>query len=730
MKASGSPCPLDKISIIPFKRCPYLRSYITAIFNVIWQSGEIPADWKKACTVLVHKKGDASDPSNFRPITLESVPLKIFTSCLRDSIFAFLKANGFVEHQIQKGFLPNISGTLEHTAQMANVINTARIKQKSLVISLLDLKNAFGEVHHNLIPEVLKYHHIPNHIQLLVRSLYSNFQTSIITNSFQTPYITVGRGVLQGDCFSPLTFNLCFNTFIRYISDQKFKQFGFNVSSIHPIHWFQFADDAAVITSLEHENQILLNHFTRWCTWAHMIIRVDKCSTFGIKKSATSSIQYLPKLLINQAVVPSVEIGKSFKYLGRYFNFSMNNIDHKTEVLTLISDLMSKIDKIPCHPKNKLQLYHRFILSKISWHFTIADLGKTWVIDNIDNVASRYIRQWLELPISATLSSLVLSKSKYGVSLILPSTKFMQCQVVARNALKLSPNQDINLLWSSSSVGCNIQYDQFRNTKQVLNAIQNDNEDRIHHELKSQGFILSSILLHASTKTRNLWSKVQRNMPKNIFNFTIKYLNNTLATKKNLFKWSLSSTPACSFCLQSETLQHIVSSCKSYLDDGRYTWRHNSVLSYLAKSMSSIKNASLYADLPSFPSPSLITGDSLRPDLVFVLNNTTVYLLELTVGFESNIKVNSERKAAKYHPLFTNLRTEYTNINFVNLSMSALGIYGTSSDTFLQMLKDLNFNQNLTHQIIMKASNIAIRCTYYIYCRRNKQWSNPELLQY
>ena len=107
-----------------------------------------------------------------------------------------------------------------------------------------------------------------------------------------------------------------------------------------------------------------------------------------------------------------------------------------------------------------------------------------------------------------------------------------------------------------------------------------------------------------------------------------------------------------------------------------------------------------------------------------------MYLLELTVGFESNIKVNSERKAAKYHPLFTNLRTEYTNINFVNLSMSALGIYGTSSDTFLQMLKDLNFNQNLTHQIIMKASNIAIRCTYYIYCRRNKQWSNPELLQY
>ena len=55
----------------------------------------------------------------------------------------------------------------------------------------------------------------------------------------------------------------------------------------------------------------------------------------------------------------------------------------------------------------------------------------------------------------------------------------MQCQVVARNALKSSPSSDINLFWSSSSVGCDIQYEQFRNTKQVLNAIQSDNEDRI-----------------------------------------------------------------------------------------------------------------------------------------------------------------------------------------------------------------------------------------------------------
>ena len=96
---------------------------------------------------------------------------------------------------------------------------------------------------------------------------------------------------------------------------------------------------------------------------------------------------------------------------------------------------MSKIDLIPWHPKNKLLLYHRFVLSKVSWHFTIANLGKTWEAENLDILVSSYVHQWLDFPISATLSSLVLPKAKYGINFILPSTKFLQCQTFIRNAL-------------------------------------------------------------------------------------------------------------------------------------------------------------------------------------------------------------------------------------------------------------------------------------------------------
>ena len=96
--------------------------------------------------------------------------------------------------------------------------------------------------------------------------------------------------------------------------------------------------------------------------------------------------------------------------------------------------------------------------------------------------------------------------------------------------------------------------------------------------------------------------------------------------------------------------------------------------------------ASLFVDLSSFPCPSLITGGSLTPDLVLAFNSTTLCLLEVTVGFETNIRINIDFIAAKYHSFFTSLRAKYTNINFLHLSLNTCGIFGASSGFILSFL--------------------------------------------
>ena len=208
-----------------------------------------PLNWKHAVTTLIQKKDSADDPSNFRPITLEPVFLKVFTSLLRNRILAFLKGNNYIEHNIQKGFLPKISGTYEHTRQLAQIIRHAKQKQRTLVMTLLDLKNAFGEVHHNLIIEILKYQHMPNEVQNMISDLYGNFTTRTACKNYITDPILVERRVLQGDCLSPLLFNLVFNSFIQTIKSDEFKQ-------LTPKHWLRFADDATAISGSESDNQI------------------------------------------------------------------------------------------------------------------------------------------------------------------------------------------------------------------------------------------------------------------------------------------------------------------------------------------------------------------------------------------------------------------------------------------------------------------------------------------
>ena len=118
------------------------------------------------------------------------------------------------------------------------MINHARKKQWNLVITLLDLKNVFGEVDHELITYVFKFHCVPDHIIQLTQSLYTDYRISIAIDEYLTIPITVEKRVLQGDSLSPLLFNLVINTLINTIKQEKLNCIGYIYDDcIPPKHW-------------------------------------------------------------------------------------------------------------------------------------------------------------------------------------------------------------------------------------------------------------------------------------------------------------------------------------------------------------------------------------------------------------------------------------------------------------------------------------------------------------
>ena len=104
---------------------------------------------------------------------------------------------------------------------------------------------------------MLQFHHIPREMQNIISEFYSGFSTSIATKKFVTSPLQVEKGVLQGDCLSPLLFNMLFNTLTK---SKEFDQLNYRYDNIIQTRsWFEFADDAAAVTSSEYENQLSLN---------------------------------------------------------------------------------------------------------------------------------------------------------------------------------------------------------------------------------------------------------------------------------------------------------------------------------------------------------------------------------------------------------------------------------------------------------------------------------------
>ncbi|CAL4160470.1 unnamed protein product, partial [Meganyctiphanes norvegica] len=93
------------------------------IFNRSLGTGECPDDWRSANVTPIHKKGDRTNPSNYRPVSLTSQVCKVLESIVRKQILGHLAENNILRDE-QHGFregrscLTNLLETIEQWTEI------------------------------------------------------------------------------------------------------------------------------------------------------------------------------------------------------------------------------------------------------------------------------------------------------------------------------------------------------------------------------------------------------------------------------------------------------------------------------------------------------------------------------------------------------------------------------------------------------------------------------------
>lgn len=82
---------------------PWSAHYLQDIFSTSYNEGKLPREWKEAIVVPIHKKGKKSEVSNYRPISLTSVPCRVMEHILVSNIYQHLEKEDLLTNR-QFGF--------------------------------------------------------------------------------------------------------------------------------------------------------------------------------------------------------------------------------------------------------------------------------------------------------------------------------------------------------------------------------------------------------------------------------------------------------------------------------------------------------------------------------------------------------------------------------------------------------------------------------------------------
>ena len=287
---------------------------MTKIFNHSLNTGIFPSDFKIGKITALHKSGDRSDISNYRPISVLPALSKILEKAVHEQVYKHMSTNNYLSDH-QSGFRPKRSTDTALTWYTDKIYRNMGDK-KATVSVYLDLAKAFDTVNHEMLLLKLKSYGITGTAHDWFSSYLSNRKQQVCVNGQLSSPSTVTMGVPQGSILGPLAF-------IIFINDLP--------SAIKHSEVHMYADDTVIFLGSDKPDYISkrlssdLNAINDWFTKNHLSLNVSKTKFMIYGTNALKKRFSNLRLDVGGELIERVH---NFKYLGVIFDENLTWDNH------------------------------------------------------------------------------------------------------------------------------------------------------------------------------------------------------------------------------------------------------------------------------------------------------------------------------------------------------------------------------------------------------------------
>ena len=280
-----------------------LSSPLCSLFNKSLSLGKFPSPYKDANVTPVHKKGDLSLVSNYRPISLLNSVAKLFEKLVFKYLYNHLQDNNMLS-SLQSGFIPGDS-TVNQLVYLYHIFTEALDAGKEVRTVFCDISKAFDRVWHEGLIYKLKAAGVSGDVLRWFQSYLSGRRQRVVLPGSLSEWVYIKAGVPQGSILGPLLFLLYINDIVKNI--------GSNIRL--------FADDTSLFIIVDNPTTAALclnsdlEKLSRWAAIWLVTFNPSKNESLLISRKINKPIH--PNLYMQNVQIQEVS---SHKHLGLYFS--------------------------------------------------------------------------------------------------------------------------------------------------------------------------------------------------------------------------------------------------------------------------------------------------------------------------------------------------------------------------------------------------------------------------